>query len=573
MRFLLLIVTFSAILLTRVAVAQWQPDGVPVSTATDHASIPQPYPFVISDGAGGMIVAWHDYRSGTNFDIYAQRVDAFGFPQWTANGVALCTDVADQFGPDIVSDGSGGAIVTWADYRSGSGDIYAQRVNASGALQWTTDGVPLCVAVGNQVSPMIVSDGVGGAIVTWQDRRSGTDKAYARRVNASGALQWTADGVSLRSAASWQQEPTIVGDGTGGAIITWQDRLVGPHNDIYAQRVDASGALQWSADGIAVCTATYNQQYPKIVSDGSGGAIVVWGDQRSGTNYDIYARRVDATGTPLWGADGVALCTAMGDQDAGAFLLRPIISDGDGGAIVVWTDRRSGTNYDIHAQRVNAVGMVQWTPDGVAVCAAADDQSGHAITSDGAGGAIVSWHDNRNGFADIYAQRIDVSGAPQWTADGVVICAAASNQFLPKLAADGAGGAIASWADCRGDETIEETYHVYAQRVSAEGVIPTTLGDTPSPPAFALTPNFPNPFAGETTIDVALTADAGVRIEVFDVMGQRVRVIELGRVAAGTRRMSFDGFGDDGRVLPSGVYFYRVEAAGRTITRKMVIAR
>jgi len=52
--------------------------------------------------------------------------------QWLYNGVALCTASGDQQHPAIVSDGSGGAIVTWMDSRSGNLDIYAQRVDGFG---------------------------------------------------------------------------------------------------------------------------------------------------------------------------------------------------------------------------------------------------------------------------------------------------------------------------------------------------------------------------------------------------------------------------------------------------------
>ena len=128
---------------------------------------------------------------GTTFaagaaDIYAQYVNASGAAQWTADGVALCTAAGYQGSPSIVSDGAGGAIVTWPDPRSEDPvnyDIYAQRVNASGAVQWAADGVALCTAAGDQYPYGIVSDGAGGAIVTWDDRRSGDVDIYAQRVS------------------------------------------------------------------------------------------------------------------------------------------------------------------------------------------------------------------------------------------------------------------------------------------------------------------------------------------------------------------------------------------------------
>jgi hypothetical protein len=111
--------------------------------------------------------------------------------QWTADGVALCTATDIQGAPTIVSDGVGGAIVTWQDRRAGTGedDIYAQRMNASGAVQWTADGVPICIGVDLQTFPIIASDGGGGAIVTWRDRRNGTDlDIYAQHVDPDGFI-------------------------------------------------------------------------------------------------------------------------------------------------------------------------------------------------------------------------------------------------------------------------------------------------------------------------------------------------------------------------------------------------
>ena len=94
---------------------------------------------------------------------------ASAFASWQVDGNPISVATGDQSSPQLISDGAGGAIVTWKDSRSGNYDIYAQRVNASGAVQWAANGVALCTATGDQYSPRIVSDGAGGAIVTWED--------------------------------------------------------------------------------------------------------------------------------------------------------------------------------------------------------------------------------------------------------------------------------------------------------------------------------------------------------------------------------------------------------------------
>ena len=127
-----------------------------------------------------------------NYDIYAHHVLSTGAVDatWPADGRALCTAANDQHYPTIVSDGAGGAIVTWHDHRTGTADIYAQHVLSTGAVDgaWPADGRALCTAAGHQQFPTIVADAVGGAIVTWQDPRDGTLDIYAQRVGAGGSI-------------------------------------------------------------------------------------------------------------------------------------------------------------------------------------------------------------------------------------------------------------------------------------------------------------------------------------------------------------------------------------------------
>ena len=121
--------------------------------------------------------------------------------QWIEDGVPVCTAIEHQGDGQIVSDGAGGAIITWCDERSGNTDIYAQRLDASGVAKWTTDGIPLCTIAGNQVYPMIALDNAGGAIVTW----AGEGGIRVQCVDASGAIQWVADGITLCTTAQWQE--------------------------------------------------------------------------------------------------------------------------------------------------------------------------------------------------------------------------------------------------------------------------------------------------------------------------------------------------------------------------------
>ncbi len=232
-------------------------------------------PIGVQNGGGGYFIAWTDYRSGTTYDIYAQLVSAAGTAMWAPGGVPVCKGAGFQTNPRLVADGLGGAIVAWQDDRSGNLDIYAQRLSSSGTPQWAPNGVAICSAAGQQRLAGIVGDGADGAIAVWEDDRAGGSDIYVQRVTDLGVTLWPADGVALCTAAGPQQVPVIVTDQLSGAIVAWQDFRGGATSDIYAQRVNASGTPLWTpADGVALCTAANTQEFPSIAVDGAGGAVV-----------------------------------------------------------------------------------------------------------------------------------------------------------------------------------------------------------------------------------------------------------------------------------------------------------
>lgn len=94
------------------------------------------------------------------------------------------------------------------------------------------------------------------------------------------------------------------------------------------------------------------------------------------------------------------------------------------------------------------------------------------------------------------------------------------------------------------------------------------------PPAFALAQNAPNPFNPATEISFAVPADAGlVRLEIFDLRGQKVRTLLDEILPAGQHTQTWNGRDDAGLPVPSGVYAYRLTGRGFTQTRKMAIVQ
>lgn len=438
----------------------WKDNGNPVCTAEgDQLSVA-----ATPDGDGGAIITWY------NGGVFAQRVDASGTILWHVDGISVSAAPVSQL-PDIMYDGNGGAIITWTDVRSGTNaDIYAQRLDSEGKLLWPADGVPVCTSICSERCRSITTDGSGGAIITWcDDRRGGDCDVYAQRLDSDGRVMWKVNGISICAVDGAQEFPQIVSDGSGGAVVTWADFRSGTEFWIYAQRVDGKGTVLWQDSGVPVCTSA-GSKLPRMTSDGSGGAIIAWRDPRRTTDYDMYVQRVSAEGKALWQADGIPICTVTG-----AKWWPLIVSDGDGGAIVLWRDYRDGTSYNTYAQRVDASGKTLWKKNGNLVCSGDHNERYHDMTADGEGGAIVSWYEERlSGTYDIYAQRINQLGKMIWKTPGLVVCAAAEDQQFPVVAADSKGGAVIAWDDFRNGRNED----IYAQLVRPDG----TVGSSTSSP-------------------------------------------------------------------------------------------
>jgi hypothetical protein len=377
-------------------------------------------------------------------------------------------------------------IIIWEDSRVSHGkpDIYGQRISATGETLWEADGAPLVTALdineqlAIQANPAVVSDRAGGAIFTWEDNRNLQTDIFAQRVDPSGVAQWQVDGVPISTAcfpsgicANAKHHPQVASDGSGGGIFTWYEVRDGLNLSVWAQRVNAEGIPQWPENGVAVVTGDFHADFPKIISDEAGGAIIAWQDGRDG--FHIYAQRLNNNGVPQWTLNGIGVSPPIAQRGLqGHFLM----SDGSSGAIIVWVDGRTGdpNDSDLYGQSLNADGQIRWEANGVPICVRQGHQYSPTATVDGAGGAIVTWEDQGasppgSGRQWIFAQRVSAGGTPLWAINGLAVYT--YHGFGPRIVSDGFGGAIIIWDGMRVIDDTPVGPSIFAQRVNGRGQV------------------------------------------------------------------------------------------------------
>ncbi len=103
-------------------------------------------------------------------------------------------------------------------------------------------------------------------------------------------------------------------------------------------------------------------------------------------------------------------------------------------------------------------------------------------------------------------------------------------------------------------------------------LMPTAVDDDAAdqtlPGQFSLAQNYPNPFNPTTTIEFALPTASHVKLEVFNVLGQKTNLLVNGPMTAGVHQVEFDASS-----APSGIYFYRLTAESTSLTKKMILVK
>lgn len=407
-----------------------------------------------------------------------------GASDWGIYGAPICTAPGERSTNTDWSlaapDGAGGAYMGWSDARSGTPQIFLQRVTSSGgpAPGWAFHGIPATPwSPIPQIRPALAADPAGGVFIVWlqgeESYENPSSELRVTRLGGNGApkASWPAPGVVVAGTgvSSYTSEPAVVPDASGGAYVMWHgspDFL--QTYALYLHHVLSDGSLDpiWPTSGLIVGQST-DLIARAIAPDGLGGVLLAWNESRYPENGFRYrAQRILTSGVPApgWDPDGVLIQTTVTPNNT--WRAPGIVADGTGGAVVAFREFKDGEDhFGLYARRVlnNGQFAAGWASAGTPV-ASATDAGRFATVIDGAGGTILAWEAFE--FVSlppwrIWAQRLDADGSVPagWPADGRRVGSADRGALNPKAIADGAGGAFVTWAEP--NETSYERLHVH----------------------------------------------------------------------------------------------------------------
>ncbi|MBW6513909.1 MAG: T9SS type A sorting domain-containing protein [Candidatus Syntrophosphaera sp.] len=323
--------------------------------------------------------------------------------------------------------------------------ILASVLLTSLLAQWSSDPQsPNLIAgfTGEQVMPKVAIAPNGNTYLCRFDNSSGSYKVWLQLLSPAGEALWTApEGlmVSDHSQMSWLTEYDLDVDNDGNAVIVFQDIRSAGTNNVVAYKISSAGTFAWGADGVALSLDTstdYGNMSPVLFNSSDNSSYAAW--QRLGpANTTIAFNRLSAAGQKLWGDNGITLVPTEGSY------TWPQITQADGDNILLKYFHDTGPFWSPNRH----VYVAKYTPDGQQLWNTVITNAGglpawHQLIpfeSDGAGGAILAWYEDRevDMDQDVYAQRVTVAGSVTMPANGALISVDPVNQqYYPKLAVD-----------------------------------------------------------------------------------------------------------------------------------------
>ncbi|MFZ1281715.1 MAG: hypothetical protein WAR59_12820, partial [Ignavibacteriaceae bacterium] len=259
-------------------------------------------------------------------------LSAYSSAQWSTNpatNLAVCDTTGEQALAKIGSTSDGGCYVSWFDTRSGSYNVYLQRLDPMGNKLWAPNGL---VVSSNAQDTWITDydllvDDNDNAIIAFSDIRNGGNlNPFVYAISPNGDFLWGVNGIDLNPTADFQANPKIAKTDDGNIVVAWI--ISSTRSQVGLQKISPTGTKLWGTNPIILQSATEGYNYPDVVTSDSSG-VIVFHTATTGSfpaqTVKLRAKKITSSGTISWNAN---------IQDIGsiaAFTVPEVYSDNNNG--------------------------------------------------------------------------------------------------------------------------------------------------------------------------------------------------------------------------------------------------
>lgn len=567
-------------------------DGKSVSTASEKKE----FPVALTDSEGNAFVLWKSLLKDKQYHLFVQKLSKKGARLWGDRGIEVTENELEIIDYAFDIDDNGILFICYLLREPGfTGDYlveYKFLDHEGKRLRQSIDESLMFISNNRKSKTAVVADFENGAFFFWLENFSGRSVLRGFFVDETGIKKWGREPVNIsdinKSVLSYNVNRF-------GNSVYLSFQYQGQVKEIHHQLVTRNGNLPWGTGGKKISTLSGSQLNPQAAIIDSSIYLTWTNEYRN--DKDIYIQKFDKNGKAVWKKDGLAVNKSVGDQ-----FGQKIVHDKKDNLIIAWIDRRVDSVYgNIYVQKINNQGQQLWDSLSVMLGSFHNSQKSYLnLVSDGSGGVIAVFKEKRNGKNEIFAQKIFNSG----TYASQILAFSANNEDgkikLSWYAANEspdiiyalertvhADTGLAHWSligtlDVNEDRSVNyyEMFDVpntngtlYYRIVQKDGDQSETVYDhikvnyLESDSSIVLAQNSPNPFTDSTIISFYLPEDQDVSLEFFDSRVERIQEIPKQKYQAGRHEIFFKG-----NNLQPGIYFYRFKAGNHIEVKKMVVS-
>ncbi len=444
----------------------------------------------------------------------------------------------DQEAHTALSINDGGLIVVGTTGNYPDYDIYALRIDVAGDTLWTG----IYGTEDRDVAEDVVAAHNGGWMIAGWVYRGGTDgDMFTMKLDSTGLMEWREE----YDGGSWEIASDIAATPDGGYVVSGTSWGLGAGlGDIYVVKTDSLSHEEW-------CRRygwPYNDNVYDAIPVTGGGYLFVGSTNVEWANRDGIILRADENGDTLWSRT----FGGAGDDDLNG--VTPVA----GGGYMLSGQISTYANYnsaDFWLIRTDDDGNTLWdrTYGGEY-----NDWPSSILQTPDSGFIVVGWTQSfQVGGTKSYVVRTNVIGDTLWTrilgTDSDVRAMAV--QLAPNLDYFVAGHSGSSYAG---------SYDFYVIRIEQDVETAVSERNVVLSPQDHTLSTYPNPFNSTVTIRYELSSSAEVRVSIFNLLGEKVAVLQDSRQSAGAHSVTWSPG------VSSGIYLVGIEAGGAMKVKKLV---
>ncbi|HQI42395.1 MAG TPA: T9SS type A sorting domain-containing protein [Ignavibacteriaceae bacterium] len=583
-------------------------------------------PELCSDSAGGCYIT---YEAGYPAELHLRRLDRYGYQPW-GDKRKIAGELEEQMSAKIIGDGEGGVIVSYGDRIFHSRfRLRIQKVDSSGNLLWGATGRRVSVVDTSQSVQRMVTDGAGGCVIVWMESNMGFAEYRINRIDRNGQRVWSDTGLYIIS--DYNYDPPIltrasdgsyylkirrnlyrlnqngevvrrdsvtlgypVADSDGGLILSGRTGTIN-NIKLVSQRKDSLGNNLWQDPYVEIADSLYLNS-PITVRAIYGYYYYWWYRYKNGIQLVTQYQVLRPDGTKLFPNGSINISNYPVDA-----LLADILPSDTGTVVFIWQDYRSDDG--VFGQRKDTLNNRLWNLSDVPLYTGMYSDL-FAIT-DCLGGAIgLGWHQfdfslrmfkvSKNGIMGEVIVPVELISFSGKLVDNLVELywqtATETNNMgfeIERLQNSKIDG-LSEWKKIGFVQgfgtTTEPKSYSFIDKVVTTGIYKYRLKQIDydgsfeysniaevavgNPSGYLLEQNYPNPFNSSTIIKYQIPKDESVRINLYNILGEKILTLFEGEQESGEHqiRLSSDK-------LPSGNYFYSLEAASTRQIKKLTIIK